>query len=302
MQIILLKKEELALLEDDDPSMLHHTLSQLPPFAEPLTEASLYPEPHELDDEDLMAPSHRASSLAPSFLSDSVTTTSERSSSPSPSASSLDEPSSESYYRDAADNDSLFLSDSMLSDMDITGPAFDPLPPLLLRPASPPPRPPAPTVSLDDLIARALELYSQFPLVGEGGIGADRVLGPKSCVFTWELSREGRLSDGDADEIAARGVDIVLPPEEEEVQEVERASEANKKETKPSGKKSRRRRRRKVEVGVGAALTLVGLAGMLLAIYGGDVRAGSFKEWGKEWGKKGLVALPLRLNWSYAAL
>ncbi|KAL8292688.1 hypothetical protein RQP46_001300 [Phenoliferia psychrophenolica] len=195
--IILIKKEELALLDDDDPAILHHTLSKLPAFAPSVTEASLDPTPlsptREGDDEDLMSTSHPSPSLSASYLTDSVVSLS----------SSSD--AGEDDQRDT-DTDSLSaLSDSMLSDPDVSGPGlFDPFPPSPPSPPSPPPptRPRSPPlVSLDALIIRALELSSKYPLVGECGIAADEVLGPKSCVFTWELSAEGRLDDEAAETI-----------------------------------------------------------------------------------------------------
>lgn len=132
---------------------------------------------------------------------------------------------------------------SMLSDPDIDGPAFDPFPPSVTsrassrnpasrsrsRTPSPPPRMsrsghvylPSPTtpdkptprvVLANDLIASALELWAAHPLLeGEGAIKADEVLGSQSCVFTYALSEEGTLDDAAAEEIVARGDDIVLP-------------------------------------------------------------------------------------------
>lgn len=268
-QIVLLKKDELALLDDDDPAILHHTLSKLPSFAEPPSEASIDASPP--SDEDLMSTSHPSPSGSESFLTDSVVSFSSRDS----------------------DTDSLSaMSDSMLSDPDISGLAhFDPFPP-----SSPPPSPPrrAAPISIDELIVRALELYHQYPLVGPDGIAADEVLGSKSCVFTWELSAEGRLDDRGAEQIASAGVDIVLPEKDEEREKAteEWREEDHGKVANMRGEK-RRRSRRRVELGVGTVLTLVGVAGVLLAIYGGEVKAGSFREW-----RLRGVSLGLDLNWS----
>ncbi|KAK4703859.1 glycerol kinase, partial [Phenoliferia sp. Uapishka_3] len=269
--IILLKKEDLSLLDDDDPSMIHHTLSKLPLFSEPPSESSfdhLPPAAVVEDDEDLMSTPHPPSSpslsLSASYLTDSVT-----------SLSSEDDTLYQQTDTDTSDTDSLSaLSDSMLSDPDVSGPShFAPLT-SPSPPSSPSPAKQAATVSLDDLIVCALELYHKYPLVGEGGIDADQVLGPKSCVFTWELSQEGRLSDEDAEVIARNGVDIVVPEKVEETKE-----KVEQPDGKASGARKKKRRSRKVEIGVGTALTLVGVAGVLLAIYGGDLKSRDWKDW-----------------------
>ncbi|BGP47785.1 GTPase-activating protein gyp8 [Rhodotorula kratochvilovae] len=138
---------------------------------------------------------------------------------------------------DDDDDDLHSFSESMFSDPDIDGPAFAPFPPTSSasrsrsRTPSPPRRmsrsghvylpsptspqkPPPRVVLASDLIASALALYAAHPPLGsegERGIKADEVLGPKSCVFTYALSEEGSLSDAQAEEIVALGVDIVLP-------------------------------------------------------------------------------------------
>lgn len=261
-----MKKEELALLDDDDPAILHHTLSKLPSFATPMSESSIDRPPSPFfppTDEDLMSTSHHSHSLSSSYLSLST-----------------------SEIDTDTDTDSLSaLSDSMLSDPDVSGLAhFDAFPS-----ASPPPSPPlpAPPISLDKLILRTLELSVQHPLVGPGGIDADAVLGAKSCVFTWKLSAEGRLDDRGAEAIAEAELDVVVSELVEESKE-----EKEGRSVRLRGEK-RRRSRRKVELGVGSALTLVGVAGVLLAIYGGELRSGSFREW-----RLGSVSLGLNMNWS----
>lgn len=162
--------------------------------------------------------------------------------------------------------------DLMLSDPDISGPAFS-APYRSYSPEATESPPPSPkleaSVSLDDLITKTLELYEKYPLLGGESIEADEVMGSKSCIFTWDLSVDGKLSDEGADEIARLGIDIVLPDippvtiEEEEIPEpTEHSSSAAK--LKQGTKRSRRR---KVELGLGTVLTLVGVAGVLLAIY-----------------------------------
>lgn len=219
----------------------------------------------ETTDEDLM--SSQGHSPSTSFMTDSVLSVSSMASSTSTLDLSLDA-----------------LDDSMLADPDIFGPAFST--PYASQnqtpPASPSPSSPAatrrqqsPTITIDAVIARTLEIYKAHPLVspdvGNAALAADEVMGPKSCVFTWPLSQEGRLSDAEADEIARLGVDIVVPPKsEEEAKLEETVNELDATRKRRQTKDSIRRRRR--EIGMGAALTLVGVAGVLLAMYGSDLR------------------------------
>ncbi|KAI5476743.1 TBC domain protein, Rab GTPase activator [Pseudohyphozyma bogoriensis] len=250
--IILLKKEELAALDEDsadDPAILHHTLSKLPKLTEPTTFST--PPPSELDtDEDLMSSHSRSPSLSQSistsFLSESVV---------SLSSSSEDEDGG--------------FSDSMFSDPDIEGLAFDAIaPPTPTLPRSKPVLPWNQPVSLEALIQKTLEIYKKHPLSGEGGINADEVMGSKSCVFTWPLSVEGRLTDEDAEEISRKGVDIVLPEVMEKSKEEVELPVGEEKKLVRKSKKSRR-----VELGVGTVLTVVGVGVVIFAVYsGGDLK------------------------------
>lgn len=280
-QIILLKKDELASLDEDsadDPAILHHTLSKLPTFIETPDSPPSPPMPTtpttEAPDEDLMSSS--ASTATLSTLTNSTA-----------SLSSLDL---------SLDLSLEAMDDSLFTDPDVYSPGLysspprapaqrhsEPFPPS--SPAAPPPS------SIGDLITRALELYTLYPLIGDVGgekgehIAADEVMGPKSCVFTWPLSVEDRLSDEGADEIARKGVDIVLPvpvvgasKEEEEEVIAEKVEERRRKLMAMKG------RRRKVEVGVGAVLAVVGVAGVLLAVYGAEWRTLGKEASGGRWG------------------
>ncbi|GAA6027510.1 hypothetical protein JCM8097_007898 [Rhodosporidiobolus ruineniae] len=118
----------------------------------------------------------------------------------------------------------------------------------------PPPR----TVTADELIARALELWETYPLVAPSSspstpplsagtdspssadspppasLRADEVLGPRSCIFTYALSQRGELTDEEAEAIVARGGEDVVrpgaampdPPEGEEEADAVEADEA----------------------------------------------------------------------------
>lgn len=266
-QIILHKKGELNDLEEDsatDPAILHHTLSRLPSIID-TSSSSLGEEP------DSPTFHSRSVSASPSFLSESLVSL------PHSRSSSF------SLSIDA-------LEDSMLEDPDVTGPAFFEPPPST---ASSPSRSNSiastsrhnPSVSLDDLITKTLELYDEFPLLGETGIGADEVMGSKSCIFTWALSAEGKLSDDAADEIARLGVDIIVPdvvPTKEEM-------DAN--EVVPDQRRSKKSKGKSedlsIGVGVGTVLAILGVGGVLLAVYGGDLRAslqrGDLARWVPQW-------------------
>lgn len=234
--------------------MLHHTLSQLPKLFEPRSDESSDSGDSD-DDEDL------ASTVEGSRDSNF-------SRSPTLSSSYL----TESLVRFGSSSDSLdALDDAMLSDPDITGLAFMEAPP----PSPPRSAPSTPTssassqwnqpVSLEDIISRALKLYQAYPLIGEGGIAADEVMGPKSCIFTWELSAEGLLSNEEAEDICREGIDIVVP------EALEETKEAVVEEATPVIKRKRRSRRtlKKLELGIGTALVVVGVGVALASIYGG---------------------------------
>lgn len=261
-QIVLLKKDELLDLDEDDiddPAILHHTLSKVPEIADVYADSSPLATPPTRSrsksiDEDLLSNDDR------SLLSESLVSTSE-----------YDDLSSTSDDLD----DSIRFNDSMLSDPDVYGPAFTsdirPSQPSerSLTPAASPVKAAAPSVTLESLIARTMELWEAHPLLGEGGIAADEVMGPKSCIFTWPLSMEGALTDLQADDIAAKGVDIVQP----ETLAATLAEDRAAVELALQARLERSRRalvRRKMEVGVGTALALLGVAGVLLALYGGE--------------------------------
>lgn len=191
------------------------------------------------------------------------------------------------------------FEDSMLYDPDVFGPAFlspqrtrppqrkirrspspSPSRSPFARPPSPPPPviPSLPIISLDDLITATLALYAEFPLLGdeEKSVRADEVMGPKSCVFTWPLSCHGLVSDADADEIACKGEDIVIPEGndrlvQEELEKVGKSKELRKREE--------RNRRRRMNMGVG--VTLAAILGAVVILYGFELKevGSGAKEW-----------------------
>ncbi|BGP15937.1 hypothetical protein JCM10213_003632 [Rhodosporidiobolus nylandii] len=86
--------------------------------------------------------------------------------------------------------------------------------------ASPSGIPPPRSVLADDLIASALRLWRAYPLVAASdaspeeaanALAADEVLGPLSCVFTFERSELGELPDEEAQRIVREGEGVVQP-------------------------------------------------------------------------------------------
>lgn len=296
-----MKKQELENLDEEDaedPAILHHTLSKLPdirlsppsPLHSPSTTAI-----NTEEDEDLMSNNDDSFSLSTSHLSESIISLSG---------------GEEDEEGDSMDSYSIF-SDEMLSDPDVSGPAFSEFLPLHSFNSTPPPIASARSldgssqegeggnrkpriVYLDDLISKTLELWETHTL---SDIRAEEVLGSKSCIFTWRESLNGNVSDEDADEIARKGIDIVVA---EKLEELVKEDEVNSEESEAEkvtvkiadNKKSKkdRSRRRKAEIGIGAVLTLAGVAGVVLAIYGGNVV--------KEWDYKSFSS---KINWSVVA-
>ncbi|GAA5997788.1 GTPase-activating protein GYP8 [Rhodotorula paludigena] len=260
--ILLTKKDDVvavATANDDDPAIIHSALSQLPHIVlapEPSPSAKNPPAPaaSDAETEDLMSSASFIASSSDLARSPSFNATSD---------SELDESvishgdvlersriSSFSGY-EGEDDDLHAFTDSMLSDPDIDGPAFDPLPLARTRTSSTSSasttadhrtsrsgvvflpsrprrassassrseRPPRRTVFASDLIASALSHWRAHPLTasapggeaGDGCIRADEVLGPNSCVFTYEASESGALGDEAAEEIIRSGGGIVFP-------------------------------------------------------------------------------------------
>ncbi|BGP31760.1 GTPase-activating protein gyp8 [Rhodotorula toruloides] len=277
VSILLTKKDDLVAIaasSEDDPAMIHSVLSQLPnivlehPSHSPPPSPSPAPKLPGLDgpddylSEDLMSSASFVGSASDllrsptltattaetetedegqtSMLDASLISTSGTSPDRTRESSGISRSASSSYVFDADDeSESLRYSmdESLFSDPDIDGPAFDPLPPSRSRTPSPPacaPRtpsshtsrsghvvtsastgddfdspshlPPPRTVLAADLIARALELSLQYPLET---INTPPVLGPNSCVSTWERSMSGELGDEEAEEIVRNGEGIV---------------------------------------------------------------------------------------------
>ncbi|KAM0787553.1 hypothetical protein ACM66B_003623 [Microbotryomycetes sp. NB124-2] len=163
-----------------------------------------------------------------------------------------------------------------------------------------------PVMSIDELIERALELYERFPLLGQSSvddsaqssnavkrrvvdsIDADQVMGPNSCIFTWPLSVEGRLTNDGAHQLAKSGKDVVLPvkPGQDELSRVlsknelddgESAGLTDEQSTGASdlGRTNKRRNQRQRttrQIGLGTSLIVLGLTGVFLAFYGNEVK------------------------------
>lgn len=289
--IVLFKKDALAQLDEEsaeDPAILHHTLSQLPNLVDTFHSTPTPAPPTSTlspasSTEDLMSSRNgrdRSDSISSSsFLSESIVSLSETSSLADHDDFSLD-----------------VLDDSMLSDPDIHGLAFSSTFQHQTSSSTPSPpkrqqKPQAPPLSIDNLLAKTLELWERYPLLPAAtadvdietstvteSINADEVMGPNSCVFTWPLSVDGLLDDDGANEIARKGEGIVLPEAVlEPIIKEEIEAEETTSERKKGGKKKRERRSRKVEIGT--VLAVVGVAGVLLAVYGASEWGSTKNEW-----------------------
>jgi hypothetical protein len=298
----LLKKQELAELDEDDiydPAILHHTLSKVPNLQDTslLVPSELQPSALEDSyvDEDLISKAGAEDDSISSSTSSSSSFVGEQDEDEydyNASFSSLRSTRSDSF-RSTGSADA--LDDSMLYDPDVFGPALlTPHRASRLRniststpsqspsrfpkaiPISPPPIASAgPVISIDDLISSTLALYNEYPLIGGShSILADEVMGPKSCIFTWPLSVDSLFSDSDADLVAANGIDIVIEEDVESIKEELNSLEKKKKEIK---RKHDDRRRRKANVGI--TLAVVGVVGVLIAIYGFELKEGGIREW-----------------------
>lgn len=276
-QILLTKKDDLiavAASSEDDPAIIHSALSQLPNIVlhhatgspllspSPAEKAPTHDGPDDYLSEDLMSSASFVGSASellrsptltattaetetedegqPNLLDSSVISESEASSARTRESSGVSRSASSSFMFDADDESASLrysMDDSLFSDPDIDGPAFDPLPPSRSRTPSPPARAsgtpsaqtsrsghvvtsasasddfdspshllPRRTILASDLIAYALELSQQYPLET---INAPPVLGRNSCVSTWERSMSGDLGDEEAEEIVRKGEGIV---------------------------------------------------------------------------------------------
>lgn len=200
----------------------------------------------------------------------------------------------------------------MLCDPDIFGPAFasgihDRTPSYEGRDGIPLVSPPlGKENTLEELIETSLELWEKFPLLGsekvgkEGvqlgsdGIAADEVMGSKSCIFTWSLSVEGKLSDSQAAAIATAGIDIVIsvppPPTVDELRVIKDLADRREKRIRDII------RRRRMQVGLGATLSILGIAGVLLAVYGERFGA---REWRVMELRDWVLSRRWEVNWSF---
>ncbi|GAA6007831.1 hypothetical protein JCM10207_004891 [Rhodosporidiobolus poonsookiae] len=187
------------------------------------------------------SPTLTASAASTSDLSESLISVSEAEPSTPPSGL-RQRRRPRAFSLSGLDDDAIHaLDDSMLSDpdCDVSAFSFASLPPRTRTPSPPrtPPAhgevlrsplgspsalPPPRTVLADDLIRRALELWAAHPLVApvsspldddapDPSINASAVLGPNSCVFTYDRSMRGDLSDAEAEEIVRKGEGVVFP-------------------------------------------------------------------------------------------
>lgn len=143
-----------------------------------------------------------------------------------------------------------------LLDSDVWTPAFD-------EPEQPK-RPEPVGVPVEPILEAALDLYRRFP-VDHKAIAVDELLGPCSCVFTWSLdgSSPPGLSDEEAERVAKEGgPQIVKPAPVEEDPDADRLRRAAKR-----NKEREMQRRAAAQV----AFALVGVAGVLLALYAPQV-------------------------------
>ncbi|BGP07744.1 TBC1 domain family member 20 [Rhodotorula toruloides] len=334
VSILLTKKDDIvavAAASEDDPAMIHSALSQLPnivlehpshsppPSPSPAPKQPAFDGPDDYLSEDLMSSASFVGSASDllrsptltattaeaetedegqtSILDESLISTSEASPPRTRESSGISRSASSSFMFDADDeSESLRYSmdESLFSDPDIDGPAFDPLPPSRSRTPSPPARgrtpsphtsrsgnavisasfgddfdspshlPPPRTVLASALISRALELSQQHPLET---INNPPVLGPNSCVSTWERSMSGELGDEEAEEIVRKGegiVDVALlgpdaPPDDELPDEGEPGGEDDfelVEQDKSPRKGGKTRRRRSTLSGSAAGLNL----------------------------------------------
>ncbi|KAK4051206.1 GTPase-activating protein gyp8 [Microbotryomycetes sp. JL201] len=152
-------------------------------------------------------------------------------------------------------------------------------------------------MSIDELIERALELYERFPLLDHpfandeperprtdgrqlDSIHADQIMGPNSCIFTWPLSVEGRLTNKDAHDLAKDGTNVVLQIEEQGRSDrgnsFENDSSTVKDDATVSVHKTRNKKRKARssghQIGLGTSLIVLGLTGVFLAFYGNEVK------------------------------
>ncbi|BGP24340.1 GTPase-activating protein gyp10 [Rhodotorula toruloides] len=277
VSILLTKKEDLVAIaasSENDPAMIHSALSQLPnivlqhlshsppPSPSPAPKQPAIDGPDDYLSEDLVSSASfvgsdsdllRSPTLTAttaeietedeaqtSLLDASVASTSEALPSRTRDSSGISRSTSSSFVFDADDESGSLrysMDESLFSDPDIDGPAFDPLPPSRTRTPSPPARalrtpspqtsrsgnvftsaspgddfdfashlPPPRIVLAADLIARALELSQQYPLEQ---MNTPPVLGPNSCVSTWKRSMSGELGDEAAEDIVRSGEGIV---------------------------------------------------------------------------------------------
>lgn len=117
-----------------------------------------------------------------------------------------------------------------------------------------------PSLDLEDLLQRALELWDRFP---PSSVGSLDIFGPNSATRTWALEST-TLSDEEAEQIVREERDIVYPETPERIV------------------RGRRRTLWAVLCSNKRTLVLVGaLASVLLAVYG--PRWQNIRKWARPW-------------------
>lgn len=163
-----------------------------------------------------------------------------------------------------------------------------------------------PDIPLSKLLSEAVSLQRQFPLMAPE-VGADRIMGAKSVIFTWDQLRashrtgdDARNGSGDAvsqddeetpldwaaEDAAAEAIvsktDLIVldahpspPPSEAEEpiygDDKEGDEKAGRRPSKHT-KRSKLRRPASKDVAVGTVIAVMGVAGVLMAIYAGERR------------------------------
>lgn len=275
--------------QDVDEAMIHHVMAKLPAFR--------VDEDVEDEEEEGDGPDALASSV--DTLADSSTVPEEppvsgaslrrrhvRRPDRSPSLSSAsdqnddnDEGGVSMSTADMASSASSTLLEDSFSHFasDVDAPAFQPTP--SPSPPSTPPqaqkaptKPPVPTVSIEQLVSTASALYSRFP-PSDSRLGLTDIMGPKSCVFTWDASVSGDLDDAAAARIVEGPVkDVVLPDPkvEEERKRMEKEADERKKLALRKKRKSEQ-----WEVTPTKMLVVAGVAGLVVALWTSE----SVKGW-----------------------
>lgn len=252
-QIVIAKKNALSELDPDianDPATVHTVLSKLPKLSVdlPSRPSSVSTTPNKANSPRPTNVVNPGDAIASAFTA---------------LANLLDQPVSSvgMHSRTSSVNSSGFID--LSESADGVHPSHSPR---TRKPADQP-------LYLNDLFAKAVYLYAQFPL-DHSGVNASSIFGPQSAVFTWGKTT---LSNTEAEQIVAQGTDVIMPdPEEEE----KRRQDSEEKRKKDEQSRKLLRKAGKVplhrllyalqQVGISqstAVLILAGMAGIMLATY-----------------------------------